>query len=106
MPRFLASGYGLSQSLWFLDKRIAGSGNEIAAGPGGKQSRSQSMPVRGLVVGMALAVGVRSYSVNVRTVTSKFLRPEALCQKCKLTRVTGRLLSVGFKFKDFKQQAR
>ena len=48
-------------------------------------------------------VGVRSYSVNVRTVTSKFLRPEALCQKCKLTRVTGRLLSVGFKFKDFKQ---
>ena len=30
MPRFLASGYGLSQSLWFLDKRIAGSGNEMA----------------------------------------------------------------------------
>ena len=30
MPRFLASGYGLSQSLSFLDKRIAGSGNEIA----------------------------------------------------------------------------
>ena len=29
MPRFLASGYGLSQSLSFLDKRIAGSGNEI-----------------------------------------------------------------------------
>ena len=29
MPRFLAFGYGLSQSLSFLDKRIAGSGNEI-----------------------------------------------------------------------------
>ena len=31
MPRFLASGFGLSQSLSFLDKRIAGSGNEIAS---------------------------------------------------------------------------
>ena len=29
MPRSLASGYGLSQSLSFLDERIAGSGNEI-----------------------------------------------------------------------------
>ena len=29
IPRFLASSYGLSQSLSFLDKRIVGSGNEI-----------------------------------------------------------------------------
>ena len=39
MPRFLASGYGLSQSLSFLDKRIAGSGNEIVLSP---QNSAQS----------------------------------------------------------------